>query len=77
MLFLYLHVKAVLAAGADYGVLTLLLRQAQIVFTGRTFSVYVGLSVAHFAFLQVVYFLYLFANADKFLIFLLSFVNIS
>ena len=51
VLFLYLYVKAVLAAGADYGVFTLLLWQTQIVFTGRTFFVYVGLSVAHLALL--------------------------
>ena len=50
---LYSYIKAVFAAGTNYGVLTLLLWKAQIVLAGRALSVNVSLSVADLAFLKV------------------------
>ena len=74
---LYSYVKAVLTARTHYGVLTLLLGKAKIVFAGGTFSVYVGFTVTHLAFLKVDELLRLVNEFDEFLVFLLSFVNIS
>ena len=57
--------------------LTLLLGKAKIVFAGGTLSIYVGFTVAHLAFLKVDKLLRLVDDFDEFLVFLLSFVNIS
>ena len=65
-----------LTAGADNGVLALLLRQSEIVLAGGTPSVNVGILVALFTFLQLEEFLRLVDNFNKFLVLLLSFVNI-
>jgi hypothetical protein len=66
----------VLTAGAGHGVLTLFLRQTQIVSAGRTFSVNVGFSVSVFALLQIGKLLYCVDNLVKLLVFLLPSVNI-
>ena len=47
------YVKPVLTAGANYGVLTLFLRQTKVVSAGRTFFVHVGFLVSLFAFLKL------------------------
>ena len=74
---LYSYVKAVLTTGTHHRMLTLLLGKTKIVFAGGTFSVYVGFTVAHLAFLKVDELLRLVDDFDEFLVFLLSFVNIS
>ena len=66
-----------LTAGADNGVLAFLLRQAKIVFAGRTLFIYVGFSVTHFAFLQIVKFGGFINQLNKFQVLLLSFINVS
>ena len=57
--------------------LSLFPRQAKVVFAGRTLLVNVGLSVSIFALLQLEKLLRLVGVFDEFLVFLLSFVNIS
>ena len=74
---LYSNVKAILTTWTHHRVLTLLLGKAKIVLAGGTFSVHVGFTVAYLAFLKVDELLRLVDDFDKFLVFLLSFVNIS
>ncbi|MBR4836073.1 MAG: hypothetical protein IKU99_03580, partial [Clostridia bacterium] len=74
---LYSNVKAVLATRTHHRVFALLLGKTKIVFAGGALSVYVGFTVAHLAFLKVDELLRLVNEFDKFLVFLLSFVNIS
>ena len=74
---LYSYVEAMLAAGTNNCVLTLFLREPQVVLAGGTFSVNVGFSVPVFTFLQIDELFRLIRKFDKFLVFLLSFVNIS
>ena len=57
--------------------LTLFLRQTKVVSAGRTFFVHVGFLVSLFAFLKLDKLLRLVKELDKFLVFLLSFVNVS
>ena len=57
--------------------LSLFPRQAKVVFAGRTLFVNVGLSVSILALLQLEKLLRLVGVFDEFLVFLLSFVNIS
>ena len=57
--------------------LALLFGKSKIVLAGGTFSIYVGFTVAHLAFLKVEELLRLVDKFDEFLVFLLSFVNIS
>ena len=57
--------------------LSLFFRKAKIVLAGGTPFVHVGLAVAHLAFLKVEELLRLVDEFDEFLVFLLSFVNIS
>jgi hypothetical protein len=57
--------------------LTFFLWETKIVLAGRTSSVNVGFTVAYLAFLKVEELLRLIDEFDKFLVFLLSFVNIS
>ena len=56
--------------------LSLLLRKAQIVVTGRTFLVDVSLSIPELAFYQLKNLCGLFGKLDEFQVFLLSFVNV-
>ena len=57
--------------------LSLFFRKAKIVLAGGTPSVYVGFTVTHLTFLKVEELLRLVDELDEFLVFLLSFVNIS
>lgn len=75
--FLNFYVKPVLATGTNNRVLTFFLWQTKVVFAGRTLSVNVRFLVAKFTFLQIDKLLRFVGEFDKFLIFLLSFVNIS
>ncbi len=72
----YSNVKSVFTAGADNGVLSLLLWKAKIVFAGRTFSVNVSFSVTALAFLKVEKFSRPFDKLQKRQIFLLPFVYV-
>ena len=74
---LYSYVKAVLATRTHHRVLTLLLGKTKIVLAGGAFSIYVGFTVTHLTFLKVDELLRLVDDFDEFLVFLLSFVNIS
>ena len=74
---LYVNIKSVFTAGTHNGVLALFPRKAKIVFAGGTSSVNVGFIVTHLAFLKVEELLRFVDEFDKFLVFLLSFVNIS
>ena len=74
---LYVNIKSVFTAGTHNGVLALFPRKAKIVLAGGAFSVYVGFTVTHLAFLKVEELLRLVDEFDEFLVFLLSFVNIS
>ena len=74
---LYSNVKAVLTTRTHYRVLALFFWETKIVLAGGAFSVYVGFTVAHLAFLKVEELLRLVDEFDEFLVFLLSFVNIS
>ena len=74
---LYSYVKAILATWTHHGMLTLLLGKTKIVLAGGALSVYVGFTVAYLAFLKVDELLRLVDDFDEFLVFLLSFVNIS
>ena len=66
-----------LAAGTNNGMLTLLLRQTKIVLAGRTSSVNVGILVALFTLLQIEELFWFINKLNEFLVFLLSFVNVS
>ena len=57
--------------------LALLFRKTKVVLAGGALSVHVGFTVAYLAFLKVDKLLRLIDDFDKFLVFLLSFVNIS
>lgn len=76
-IFLYVNIKSVFTAGAHNGVLALIPRKAKIAFAGGASSVNVGFTVTYLAFLKVEELLWLIDEFDKFLVFLLSFVNIS
>ena len=66
-----------LTAGAYDGMLALLPRQAKIVFAGRTFLVYVRFFITLLTFLQIKIFFWFINKPGEFLVFLLSFVNVS
>ena len=74
--FLDFHVKAMLTAGADNGMLPLLPGQSKIVLAGRTSFINVGFLVTLFTLLKINKSFWLFNKLDEFLVFLLSFVNI-
>lgn len=75
--FLYSDVKSVLTAGAGNGVLTLFLRQAQIIFACGALLVYVSFPVPKFTFYKLEEIIRLFPDFHKSKVLLLSFVNIS
>ena len=66
-----------LTAWANDSVLSPLLWQAQVVLAGGTLLINMGFSITHFALLKIDHLLRLFDQGYKFLVFLLSFVNIS
>jgi hypothetical protein len=76
-IFLYVNIKSVFTTGTHNGVLALLPRKAKIVPAGGASSVNVGFTVTHLTFLKVEELLRLVDEFDEFLVFLLSFVNIS
>ena len=73
---LYLHVKSCLAARADNGVLTLLLRKTKVVATGRTLLVHVCLLISSLALLKIEELLRFVCEFDESLVLLLSFINV-
>ena len=74
---LYLHVKSVLATGADYGMLSLFFRKAKSIFTARTFFENVSLSVAVLYFVHLEKAERLVYNFEEHIVFFLPIVNIS
>ena len=71
------YLEPMLAAWADYSMLSLFLWQTKVVFAGRALSVNVCSFIELLAFLQIDKLLRSVGKFDKFLVFLLSFVNIS